>query len=1589
MFKPLLRTLPTLSGNFSLVCKLNDFIQTSSKEYEVYVRDASLMPLQNNVFNKDIKVNLAKDQYEYVIKKFYNGYLNIFYKDNYPYNKNDYMEFDQYEVNHLNDSRNKDYEFGLKRVYHSQNGYQFCFYAPFYIDDINDMPDYFYIVIKLNNTLEKKIKVMIDKKYQSNYLKIMLDKYVRQIDDNVIFCLPDSKQATYFGIDVKNGGLVKYIDNVFGNLYNNQNTINNFDYTICNGFERHELIMKQIIPISFMFNLNDFLNYHELEFFRFSTINVSGFYYKNDHKIDFYDFDIDYTELYAKYLKYDELSGKYSIDYGYDDKGNKINVMNVSAPSLNEAKYTKYRFTNKITPIYCRFKLLQSSDQNPYVINMSYGFSKLQNPNLRYGEFPTIFKDIFPISIVKNNNMILPINENKHKYYTDETNLNNYTTLMSNFYASWYTIFDERDNIFQNSQYWSNVENGYSYYKGILYNLSNDNIMIDNIDKFGVFLNINMNYISNNSALDDIVVGKYILANKEYPNSIQIQEFDKNMSEAKNSKFELETNLNYNPNYLEVDENMKPKIYYSLTFTIDSSSRTVGNINKNMPNNLNYIEYKVKPYNITWNSNVYKLNSKVSSYLLYNEKMKKDYYGTFVLDKEYYDKNIYYDFDIVKKILKETLGPEIFDFSFEEEFDVLKIKGYELLDIYNTINLYEKTIDNQYKVILENEDINECYDSIQHPWYLTTQFATEKIKINTLYDNLNNNVNYYSDFRIFEYRNFIGQSELFYLLENTRIEKCVWPVKLLFDDDLIHLLSDHIKEDDEHYAILKSFYDNIMLAYERNSSNSMKNNYIEFNNAPILPLVIAKLIELQKYNYHPYNNENVKITSYFYKDTSNKDNNIYVDTYNLNKYIVLYNSVNIDNQIEYFKSNAEDAKNLNKYIKQFNINRKVGKINTIIYDEEDHYERKEFYAKIINRQHIEQYANKLINNENIFENDLKIKSVRLLDILYVKERAWVIDNGILSIKDRYISLYKYLMNLYNSLDEDMIDSSIYDNLMMILSLYKANNDMNKPNAVIDYTYENKYLLKIISKDRNINGLFNLSLGKNNNIELDIVFKKIFVKLNDSLLKVLNDDRCYLYLYIVEQSKENTQLWPIHKANEEYNQDYEIKDINDFLNPIFSNVIMNDEDVNLVKSMISNNKIKDNKIITSDDNFFKEVNVDYYVATKCSIDIINNELDKFDIYRIPNDATLSEIYNNGVLKLKEYLIENDNEIYYYEEFIPSLGITLYSIYNINHVDFKPYLYNDSNLNVEYDSNSYLNIVDIDGSTYGFYFLNITLDNTNNSFNINNSFDISTSFMTIDEKEITNEYVKSIFHIIQPFIKFNIFKDFASKIKNIMVFPLENEIYLNYASGKINKDDEYKYAMLKESDDDSIYDSIVKYPNERRLKLTRYFGYISPIIQSKSLIHNVWQNKYIYKRNNINVSKFNILYKDSINIYKYSPVYISEGYDEIYAKDNSYHFESQYEYKHFNDNMMYNLQETIIVSLPDIVEYNDLVNTYETQEYTLKIFTNYLNKILNTKLNINIILFLFNKYDVNYISVPYKLNSSKSKRLYKISYKFTLK
>ena len=94
MLKPLIRTIPTLSGNLSISCRLNDIIKDSQNEYHTYVRVANMVPLQNNMFDKKIELNLLNGRYEYDVARFYKIYSNVFYNENFTYNKKNYVLLD-------------------------------------------------------------------------------------------------------------------------------------------------------------------------------------------------------------------------------------------------------------------------------------------------------------------------------------------------------------------------------------------------------------------------------------------------------------------------------------------------------------------------------------------------------------------------------------------------------------------------------------------------------------------------------------------------------------------------------------------------------------------------------------------------------------------------------------------------------------------------------------------------------------------------------------------------------------------------------------------------------------------------------------------------------------------------------------------------------------------------------------------------------------------------------------------------------------------------------------------------------------------------------------------------------------------------------------------------------------------------------------------------------------------------------------------------------------------------------------------------------------------------------------------------------
>ena len=64
---------------------------------------------------------------------------------------------------------------------------------------------------------------------------------------------------------------------------------------------------------------------------------------------------------------------------------------------MREGKFHKYKYTNKVTPKYTRWKLKYSADKNPYITNISWAFSYInKTSNYQYGEFPLYANSLIP-----------------------------------------------------------------------------------------------------------------------------------------------------------------------------------------------------------------------------------------------------------------------------------------------------------------------------------------------------------------------------------------------------------------------------------------------------------------------------------------------------------------------------------------------------------------------------------------------------------------------------------------------------------------------------------------------------------------------------------------------------------------------------------------------------------------------------------------------------------------------------------------------------------------------------------------------------------------------------------------------------------------------------------------------------------------------------------------------------------------------------------------------------------------------------------------------------------------------------------------
>ena len=628
MFKPLLRTIPSLTGNFTLGCKITDIERISEDIFSGYCREAELKPLQDNLFNKYIHIGLLDNLYEYDISRYYQQYSAVFYKSNFNFNKEDYQKLDL--THNQNYIRNLDYEFGCKRISYQSNNYEYEFFAPIYIDNSDDLPDYFEIEITFNKYFSKKLRIKINENVKKNYLYKYIKRYTDKLDETVIFYNENLNSLIYYGINVQNGGFVKIKDytNLF--LFKEQSTVNLFNKSINKGFENNKLAIKQIIPFSFLFNIEDLLTSNEYNKCKFYKIQkITGNYIKNGKPIQFYDFLFNHNM--------------------YDD-------------DLKESLLSLYKYENKISTIYNFWKLQLSSDDDIYYTNLNHIFTN----NKTYGKI---------FNVINNYNNLLKVDNGVAELEGDEITF--YDQLNSK------NLLDI-DSFFTQNR-WHKCINNYSYINGILYNLNNIfiNKNLINIDYFNIFI------LPNYTIYDKQSYSKLL-----YTKNVIDFSKDNIESNVKNIYVDLNCIINNKQsNFININKH-PDTTYYSLAYLSNYVSFKLSNyLNTDIPqyllcNNLknNYIiwENDLSLSNIEVDAFIYqKINECVNNIAIdgyvkintiYNYKNIAEYIETHQCNNIYFY-NIYSNKieNLEKYINKELL------YSFDQIDIYIR---YKFLDIY-------------------------------------------------------------------------------------------------------------------------------------------------------------------------------------------------------------------------------------------------------------------------------------------------------------------------------------------------------------------------------------------------------------------------------------------------------------------------------------------------------------------------------------------------------------------------------------------------------------------------------------------------------------------------------------------------------------------------------------------------------------------------------------------------------------------------------------------------------------------------------------------------------------------------------------------
>ena len=418
--------------------------------------------------------------------------------------------------------------------------------------------------------------------------------------------------------------------------------------------------------------------------------------------------------------------------------------------------------------------------------------------------------------------------------------------------------------------------------------------------------------------------------------------------------------------------------------------------------------------------------------------------------------------------------------------------------------------------------------------------------------------------------------------------------------------------------------------------------------------------------------------------------------------------------------------------------------------------------------------------------------------------------------------------------------------------------------------------------------------------------------------------------------------------------------------------------------------------------------------------LNNTIDFREFNNIVNyknnlKLSLLENYSNwiSISNIKDNFMATDN----YDN-IQYINV------NNNKIIYNGVLYNFANEQTYGPINKFAIVIDIYGNDADIDNLNITfekVDNTLTDDNINNkekaliyvikipknylrsvsTYNIYNYVDDPNKKIITHvndvddlldiDIIKKYFIYLNVYFKENLFIKFKEYFKTI-VAPTDNTIKKLYDIVQINtpgtKVDNEGIFYDKGDVNTNVYKLVISKNNNLTYPIIRYFDYIIPAFNNVSKSNYELENRfhlYFKDKKNSNAFGKNNIYNEKININKYKPIKYIDIHNTL-CIDKDENLKYNYEYKHFLDNVIYNLDNIIEIKYNGELFYEDLI-IQETEEKSLEVFKNYMKKYINIKNDDDIYLFLYKKYKLNFLSMPKYINMSGDK-MYELIYKFTL-